>query len=102
MLTSIAAKYGSYRAVRGDGSCAYRALLYGLCMGALSNSLELSRIQKYATDSITVLESLGYDVTAIEIFYDEFKDLFTETIPEATEETLHEVLTGPSAEYFTW
>jgi ubiquitin thioesterase protein OTUB1 len=102
MLSTITHSYPSVPALRGDGSCAYRALLYGLCLGAVGSPPERERVAEVVRGSLGVLEGLGYDATAVEIFYDELLGLFGEVLVGKGEADVHAALTGDSAEYYTW
>jgi ubiquitin thioesterase protein OTUB1 len=80
-------------------------------MSLLSSPTDLATITEHVTASLATLTGpLGYDAFAIEMFYDEFLELLTEVLPSAAKNddpglaksTLHDALTGPSAEYYAW
>jgi ubiquitin thioesterase protein OTUB1 len=86
----LASKYKSYRAIRGDGNCYYRAFLYALCetlyndnSNSNGNSVdntdtsraELKRIQEFVDQSIEQVVQCGYDRFTIETFHEEMVDL---------------------------
>lgn len=94
----LSSQYTSYRTVRGDGNCFYRAFLYGLVENLCNNTTtfnsnpatdtnnnnnsnnttEFERIRNYIVASIdTVVTVGGYNRFAIEMFHDEMVDLFT-------------------------
>ena len=99
----LSSQYTSYRTVRGDGNCFYRAFLYGLVENLCNNTTtfnsntatdtnnnnnnnnnnsnnttEFERIRNYIVASIDAVVTVGgYNRFAIEMFHDEMVDLFT-------------------------
>jgi len=79
----LATKYKSWRRIRGDGNCYYRAFLYSLCEQLLEGSLakdpnillELDRLICYAKNSLDEVTKFGYDRFTIEMFQEEFVEL---------------------------
>jgi len=88
----LESQYSSYRAVRGDGNCYYRAFLYALSEHLFRHATtttttttktsnhksELHRIQEYVTQSIEQVVLCGYDRFAVETFHEEMIDLLTQ------------------------
>jgi ubiquitin thioesterase protein OTUB1 len=73
----LSQSYSSYRAIRGDGNCYYRAFLYALCEKLYAErGNELKRIEHYILSSIDTVETYGYDRFTIEPFHEEMMDLF--------------------------
>lgn len=73
--------YKSWRRVRGDGNCYYRAFLFSLCE-KLSSSImdvkdEYDRINSLIQKSIDEVVEHGYDRFTIETFHEELVDLFS-------------------------
>jgi len=103
----LATKYKSYRAIRRDGNCYYRAFLYALSekLQMPPNLDELKRVQDYAQKSIDEVTKFGYDRFTIEIFWEEFVDLLSSISEGAsTPTTLHEQLNEENSvsDYCTW
>lgn len=71
--------YSSYRAIRGDGNCYYRAFLYALCETLYTEKDHevFNRVEDYIRSSIDTVEKYGYDRFTIEPFHEEMMDLFT-------------------------
>ena len=86
-IASASSRYSHIREVRRDGSCFYRGFLYALCERLLTpeNACELERIKIFARGSLKDLESSGYDVDAIEMFWEAFVDLFDVMLPRCRE-----------------
>jgi ubiquitin thioesterase protein OTUB1 len=83
----LSTKYKSYRAIRRDGNCYYRAFLFALCEKLLHQPNMLARILDFARNSIEEVTKYGYDRFAVETFHEELVDL------------LEFVSTGPSVEH---
>jgi ubiquitin thioesterase protein OTUB1 len=85
----LSTKYKSYRAIRRDGNCYYRAFLFALCEKLLNppNTSRLTRVLDFARNSIEEVTKYGYDRFAVETFQEELVDL------------LEFVSTGPSIEH---
>lgn len=120
----LATQYTSFRAIRGDGNCYYRAFLYSLCehlvRRATSTNIssdttgqdkEFKRIQTYVNESLTEVTKYGYDQFTIEMFHDELVDLMTFVVEcssnqnsSANAEKLHEKLNeeNSTSDYCTW
>lgn len=110
-------KYTSWRSIRGDGNCYYRAFLYAVCeqllRGSSDNDLyknELKRLQGYVQGSIDEVAKFGYDRFTIETFHEELVDLFTfvgsssSSSNSEAAKALHTKLTeeNSTSDYCTW
>ena len=101
----LATKYESYRCIRGDGNCYYRAFLYSLCQKLfLEKGDELKRIITYVKSSIGTVETFGYDRFTVEIFHEEMVDLLAKVASAQTFETIHKMLNEENAtsDYCVW
>ncbi len=108
----LASKYKSYRAIRGDGNCYYRAFLYALCEKLYStdtNAAELKRIQEYVKQSIEEVVERGYDRFTIETFHEEMVDLLDAIVaekksPQTSFSKIHDRLNEENAtsDYCVW
>ena len=81
----LATQYKSYRAVRGDGNCYYRAFLFALVEHLCKKSTtieELKRIRDYVGRSIEDVVKCGYDRFTIDMFHEEMVDLLTAVAKE--------------------
>lgn len=104
--------YASWRQVRGDGNCYYRAFLYAILEELLkgchaekdSSKKELKRLQDYVKGSIDLVENFGYDRFTIEMFHEELVDLIDFIATKPNESDLHEKLTdeNSTSDYCTW
>jgi ubiquitin thioesterase protein OTUB1 len=82
----LCGKYSSFRKVRGDGNCYYRAFLYSMCERLLSRRLdhradqydnaEFVRLKRTVNDSLIWVCRHGYDKYTIDMFHEELVDLF--------------------------
>jgi ubiquitin thioesterase protein OTUB1 len=74
----LATQYTSYRGIRGDGNCYYRAFLFALvehlCNKCTATD-ELSRIRDYVNRSIEDIVKCGYDRFTIDMFHEEMVEL---------------------------
>lgn len=89
----LATQYTSYRAVRGDGNCYYRAFLFALVEHLCKKSAatdELSRIRDYVNRSIEDVVKCGYDRFTIDMFHEEMVELLTAVAKEREQQ-------GPSS-----
>ena len=104
--------YASWRQVRGDGNCYYRAFLYAILEELLkgchaeqeTSKKELKRLQEYIKGSIDVVEKFGYDRFTIEMFHDELVDVIDFLATKPHESELHEKLVeeNSTSDYCTW
>jgi ubiquitin thioesterase protein OTUB1 len=81
----LATQYTSYRAVRGDGNCYYRAFLFALVENLCKKSTattELNRICEYVGRSIEDVVKCGYDRFTIDMFHEEMVELLTSIAKE--------------------
>jgi len=81
----LATQYKSYRAVRGDGNCYYRAFLFALVEHLCQNSTtaeDLKRISEYVGRSIEDVVKCGYDRFTIDMFHEEMVDLIAAVAKE--------------------
>jgi len=71
--------FTSYRKVKRDGNCFYRALAFSISefLTLHKNSTESKRIIGLLNESKALLLSVGYDLIGIEDFYDASVDLIT-------------------------
>ena len=103
----LATKYKSFRRIRPDGNCFYRAVMFSVCESILldtENSAELERLTAWAKASLDEVCKHGYDRLTIEMFHDELVELFEYL---ATKPKLDEVVTklneeNGTSEYVTW
>jgi ubiquitin thioesterase protein OTUB1 len=97
--------YSSYRAIRGDGNCYYRAFLYGLCEQLHEKKgQELTRIKDYIRGSIETVEKFGYDRFTVDAFHEEMVDLL-ETISSSDDFcNIHQLLNeeNSTSDYCVW
>jgi len=107
----LTGKYNSWRRIRGDGNCYYRAFLYAICEKLLRNEekdlceKELMRLKQYAKSSIDEVTKHGYDEFTVETFHEELVDLLNSIGKNlTTSEALHEQLTQENAtsDYCIW
>jgi len=81
----LATQYKSYRAVRGDGNCYYRAFLFALVehlCKKTTTTVEVSRLSEYVGQSIEDVVKCGYDRFTIDMFHEEMVDLLTAVAKE--------------------
>lgn len=81
----LATQYKSYRAVRGDGNCYYRAFLFALVEQVCKKSTtadELKRISEYVGRSIEDVIKCGYDRFTIDMFHEEMVELLSAVAKE--------------------
>mmetsp|Transcript_19785 Transcript_19785/g.56855 ORF Transcript_19785/g.56855 Transcript_19785/m.56855 type:complete len:272 (-) Transcript_19785:18-833(-) len=104
----LATKYKSFRRIRPDGNCFYRAVMFSVCESILlnpDNSAELERLTAWAKKaSLDEVCKHGYDRFTLEMFHDELVELFEYL---ATKPMLNEVATklneeNGTSEYVTW
>jgi ubiquitin thioesterase protein OTUB1 len=82
-MADLAARFASVRRVRGDGSCFYRALLFGVCerlvvlgaSDAAAAGAALARLRSIVSDARDALASLGYDASTTGDFADAADEL---------------------------
>ena len=81
--TFLCTKYTSFRKIRGDGNCYYRAFLYSLCEILVrgnnfddDNNAEFHRLKEIVNGSLKWVCNYGYEEHTIEMFYDELVELF--------------------------
>jgi hypothetical protein len=98
-LLKLSKTHPTFRAIRGDGSCFYRSVLFMMCEGILSenystsppcatNSGYTSKLEKKITESLDLLSTNhGYDKDSLSIFCEEFLELLTEFLGSITLET---------------
>ena len=108
----LCTKYTSFRKVRGDGNCYYRAFLYALCEKLLSNnaSVEYYRIRRIVNESLAWVCQFGYEEYTIDMFHEELVELFTfidKSSPsefDSMQQQLHTRLNEQNAtsDYCTW
>jgi|AntRauTorckE5430_2_1112549.scaffolds.fasta_scaffold00290_3 ubiquitin thioesterase protein OTUB1 len=101
----LATKYESYKCVRGDGNCYYRAFLYSLCQKLyLEKGDELQRVLTYVKSSIDTVEAFGYDRFAVEAFHEEMVDLLGAVASAQSFEVIHQMLNEENAtsDYCVW
>jgi len=103
--------YPTWRRIRGDGNCYYRAFLFALCECLLQpeHKEELTRIQTYVKNTIDTLTQFGYDRFAVEMFWEELVELLefiavSDKDSEKKAQVLHEKLNEEQgvSEYATW
>lgn len=95
-IEHLSKKYGAMRRVRKDGNCFYRAFLYRYVEALVSEQAgrvdivppELARIRAVVKDSKRLLLSVGYEESAIDMFWEMLTELLDE-VPQLSLETLH-------------
>jgi ubiquitin thioesterase protein OTUB1 len=96
------------RAVRGDGNCFYRSVLFSylekLVIGkdVEENQKELERMLEVIKKSKDDLMAVGYQEFAIESFYDMFVELLEQVGAITPEELLAMFQEDGNGDYFTW
>lgn len=102
----LSTKYQSFRRIRPDGNCFYRAVMFGVCESILNSDSnnELERLTAWAKASLDEMCTRGYDRITLEMFYDELVDLFEYL---ATKPKLDDLVTklneeNGTSEYVTW
>ena len=103
--TYLSQSYASYRAIRGDGNCYYRAFLYCLCEKLFAEKgSELKRVMDYVKGSIDTVVQYGYDRFAIEMFHEEMVDLLEAVSSNDDFEIIHKMLNEENAtsDYCVW
>ena len=81
----LATQYKSFRAVRGDGNCYYRAFLFALVEDlskTTTSTIEFNRISQYVGASIEDVIKCGYDRFTIDMFHEEMVDLLSSVAKE--------------------
>lgn len=81
--------YTTYRAVRGDGNCYYRAYLFALVENLCKKDTrmdELKCIRDYVDQSIEEVVKFGYDRFTIDMFHEEMVDLLAAVAEEKERE----------------
>lgn len=89
-IAKLDVKYCAMRRVRKDGNCFYRGFLYRYLehLVATQNADELKRIQAVIEDAKKKLLSVGYEASAMEMFWEMLTELLDE-VPTLNLEQLH-------------
>lgn len=101
-LQQLENHYTSFRPIRGDGNCYYRAFLYSLVEHVIHNDDQKSQmIEYFKVTSWKNLLAGGYNEMAIEVFYDTMVELLEGL---TTMEAFHESMNQENdvSDYCTW
>jgi ubiquitin thioesterase protein OTUB1 len=101
-VKKLETNYKSFRQIRGDGNCYFRAFLYSLVEHVITNDHQRTMILEYfKVVSWKNLLSGGYNEMAIEIFYDSMVELLEGL---TTMEAFHESMNQENdvSDYCTW
>lgn len=106
-IQHLKTRYKSYRPVRGDGNCYYRAFLYslieGLLVGATDQTETQRLVEQFKTVSWKSVLDAGYDAMAMEVFYECVVELLDD-IPNLSASSFHEQMNkaNDTSDYATW
>ena len=111
-IDDLASKYGSYRRVRGDGNCFFRAFLFTYleCLQKLKMDsttaaqadVELARMIEIVNKSRGDLVAVGYEEGVFEMFWDTFSELLEGLFSMDSDDLHLGFQEGGQADYYIW